>query len=195
MRLGLGEEACEYLDYFIARVPGRSGRALRRQYYARRLAALGQRAMFSVGIEIVEPKNISIGDHFLALRNCCLNATDGGCIRIGSHVSFAANVMINAGTSGLIELGDHVGIANNCVLRSTVHVYDDPDRPFKSQGHRPGTIVIEDDVWVSANCTVLAGTHIERGCIVAAGSVVGGRVKAFSVVAGNPARVIGRRGQ
>ena len=52
-------------------------------------------------------------------------------------------------------------------------------------------IVIGDDVWLGANCTVLKGTVIGDGCIVAAGAVVvGGNYPACSLIAGNPARVI-----
>lgn len=143
---------------------------------------------------MIAPEQISIGDDFIVLRGCFLCADGGGTITIGNRVSLATNAMLNAGQHGLILIGDDSGIGNNCVLRATPHKYQDPSRPFKTQGHLPGRIIVEQDVWVAANSTLLPGTHLERGCIVGAGSVVGGRVKAYSVVAGNPARVVGRRG-
>jgi maltose O-acetyltransferase len=53
--------------------------------------------------------------------------------------------------------------------------------------------VIEDDVWVGANVTVLPGRVIGTGSIVGAGSVVTRDVPPWSVVGGNPARVLGTR--
>lgn len=50
--------------------------------------------------------------------------------------------------------------------------------------------MIEDDVWLGANVTVLPGRRMGRGSIVAAGAVVASDVAPYTVVAGNPARVI-----
>jgi galactoside O-acetyltransferase len=143
---------------------------------------------------MMTPRNIRIGDNFFSMRSGFICAVGGGTVEIGDNVSFASNVVVDAGEKGVIRIGNDVGIAHNCVLRSSPHNYSDPARPFKSQGHKPGSIIIEDDVWVAANATVLPGAHIEKGCIIAAGSVVGGQIKAFSIVAGNPGRVIGKRG-
>ena len=54
--------------------------------------------------------------------------------------------------------------------------------------------IIEDDVWLGANVTVLPGRRIGTGSIVAAGSVVTRDVPAFAVVAGNPAKIVACRG-
>lgn len=175
-------------------LPGMTGLRARRWYYGRRLAHLGPEACIAAGVEFIAPERIRIGDRFLALRDCFLCASGGGRIEIGNDVSLAHNAVINAAHQGFIAIGHHCGIANNCVLRTSPHRYDDPDRSFKSQGHVPGTIVLEDDVWVTANSVLLPRTYLERGCVVCPGSVVSGRVKAYSMVAGNPARVIGRRG-
>ena len=55
-------------------------------------------------------------------------------------------------------------------------------------GDRP--VRIEDDAWLAAGSIVMRGVCIGRGAIVGAGSVVTHDVPAFTVVAGNPARVI-----
>lgn len=64
-----------------------------------------------------------------------------------------------------------------------------------------GDVILEDSVWIGANCIILPGTYIGRGSMVGAGSVVAGYVPPFSVVCGNPAVVkrslspfIGRHG-
>lgn len=53
--------------------------------------------------------------------------------------------------------------------------------------------VIGHDVWLGMNAIVLPGARIGNGVIVGAGAVVGGTVPSYSVVAGNPARVVRRR--
>lgn len=53
-----------------------------------------------------------------------------------------------------------------------------------------GPIVIEDDVWIGQDCIILSGVKLARGTIVGAGSVVAKSTKPYSIVAGNPAKLI-----
>lgn len=59
-------------------------------------------------------------------------------------------------------------------------------------GQGPDT-VIGNDVWIGQGARILPGAHLGNGVIVGAGAVVGGQVPAFSIVAGNPARVVRMR--
>jgi acetyltransferase-like isoleucine patch superfamily enzyme len=52
-------------------------------------------------------------------------------------------------------------------------------------------VIVEEDVWLAANVTLLAGVNIGRGAIVGAGSVCRSSVPPYSIVIGNPAKVIG----
>lgn len=51
-------------------------------------------------------------------------------------------------------------------------------------------IIVEEDVWIGINVTLLNGAHIGRGCIVGAGCVVSGEWPPYAIIAGNPAHVI-----
>ena len=53
-----------------------------------------------------------------------------------------------------------------------------------------GKIIIEDEVWIGANVTILSGITIGKGAIVAAGSVVTKDVPPYSIVGGNSAKII-----
>ena len=53
-----------------------------------------------------------------------------------------------------------------------------------------GPIVLEDDVWIGQDSIILSGVTIGRGSVIAAGSVVTKSVEPYSIVGGNPARLI-----
>lgn len=67
------------------------------------------------------------------------------------------------------------------------------DTPDLSEMPMKGNIVIENDVWIGQNATILPGVHIGNGSIIGMNSVVGHNVEPYSVVAGNPARFIRKR--
>ena len=53
-----------------------------------------------------------------------------------------------------------------------------------------GQIVVKDDVWIGFNSTILSGVTIGQGAIIAAGSLVTKDVAPYSIVGGNPAKLI-----
>jgi acetyltransferase-like isoleucine patch superfamily enzyme len=117
-----------------------------------------------------------------------------GDVVIGENSYLNSGCVIYSGHG--VQVGRDVLIAANCTLAATNHAFDDPDRPIRLQGFQPsrGGIVIEDDVWIGANCVVLDGAHLGRGCVVAAGSVVRGVLAPGMVYAGQPLRAIRPRG-
>ena len=167
---------------------------MRRWYLGRRLKRLGPGASIDVGMQIVGPENISLGSKFSCARYCTLIADKGSTLEIGDRASLNNNVHVNAGAEGRIVLGNDLLISPNVVLRASNHVTTALDRPMVQQGHTGGEIIIEDDVWLGSNVTVLAGAHIARGVVVAAGAVVNGPVEPYTIVGGVPARLIKKRG-
>lgn len=108
--------------------------------------------------------------------------------------------VINSGcvlyTGNGIRIGRAVAIASNCTIAPTNHEYGSRSRLIREQGFRPskGGVIIEDDVWIGANCILLDGTVVEKGCVIAAGSIVRGRLEGYGIYAGSPIRKIGERG-
>lgn len=108
-------------------------------------------------------------------------------------------VVINSGcvfyTGNGIRIGNYVAIAANCTFAPVNHEFRSRDRLIREQGFCPGKggIVVEDDVWIGANCVLLDGAVLRRGCVIGAGSVVRGEVAAYSINAGSPLQVIGWR--
>ena len=54
-------------------------------------------------------------------------------------------------------------------------------------------IIVEEDVWIGANVTLLSGVHVGRGCIVGAGSVLRSNTPPYAILTGNPAKIVGFR--
>ena len=51
-------------------------------------------------------------------------------------------------------------------------------------------IIIEEELWVGANCTLLSGAHLERGCIIGACSMVNKKIPPYAVAVGSPVKII-----
>jgi chloramphenicol O-acetyltransferase type B len=56
-----------------------------------------------------------------------------------------------------------------------------------------GDVIIGNDVWIGANSIILSGSQIGDGAIIAAGSVVTGKIKPYTINGGNPIKLIKKR--
>lgn len=93
-----------------------------------------------------------------------------------------------------ITIGNDVMMGPDCMMFTSNHRTDNLDIPMWHQGFTEvKPIVIEDDVWIGARVIILQGVTIGRGSIIAAGSVVTKDVEPYSIVGGNPAKLIKKR--
>jgi acetyltransferase-like isoleucine patch superfamily enzyme len=153
----------------LAGLPLRTGVWIRARVMRRFFASMGEDTVIQAGMRVTNPEKIAIG----------------------SHCNFARGVFITGG--GGVTIGDWVGLGPDVKVWSVNHRFDDPDRPWLLQGWEMKPVVIEDDVWLGANVFLMPGVTIGKGAIVSACAVVGKSVPAYSLVAGNPARVVGWR--
>ncbi len=116
-----------------------------------------------------------------------------GDLRIGAHSYINSGTVIYTGNG--IDIGAHVAIAANCTLAPTNHQISDRNSRIDEQGFMPsrGGIVVEDDVWIGANCVILDGAILRQGCVVGAASLVRGELPAYSINFGMPAKTVGYR--
>ncbi|MCE9591618.1 MAG: acyltransferase [Planctomycetes bacterium] len=134
---------------------------------------------------------ITIGRNCSILHQCTLISYHGS-IAIGDNVSINPYCAIYGG--GELVIGSNTRIATGTVLIPSSHVIDDPARPFAEQGVKSRGIRIGSDVWIASRVVVLDGVTVGDGAVLAAGCVVTKDVAPLDIVAGVPARVIGRRG-
>ena len=104
----------------------------------------------------------------------------GGDTAIGPGVNFY--------NLGYLRIGSRVVISQNAYLCGGTHDHSRVNYPLIC-----APIAIEDDVWVGAAAFLCPGVQVGRGSVVGACSVVSKNVDAWTIVAGNPARVVGSR--
>lgn len=116
-----------------------------------------------------------------------------GDVFIGKNCTINSGVVLYTGNG--IRMGEGVAIAANCTLAPVNHEYRSRHKTIAEQRFCPskGGILIEDDVWIGANCVILDGAILRRGCVVGAHSLVKGELEAYSIYAGNPLKKIGER--
>lgn len=122
----------------------------------------------------------------VSLRRGAMIVPYGGFIRMGDD-SGANHYTILYGHGGL-TIGNHVRFAAHCVVIPANHSFVDRKVPISLQPVSAIGIVIGDDVWVGAQCTILDGVKIGDGAVIAAGSVVSKDVSEYCITAGSPAR-------
>lgn len=111
----------------------------------------------------------------------------GDKVSIGNHSGFGENTRI----IGDVRIGDYVGTSFNVFITASNREFSDTTRPMAPQGALPDTpVVIEDDVIMFANVVILPGVRLGKGSAIGAAAVVSKNVPRWSLVVGNPARVV-----
>lgn len=111
-------------------------------------------------------------------------------LRIGDNSGLGINCSIPDGSI----FGNDVMMGPNCYVHHYNHVFDKINVPMRLQGHTESKpVVIDDDVWIGRDVTIMVGRHISKGTIIAANSVVTKDFPPYSIIGGNPAKLIRSR--
>jgi acetyltransferase-like isoleucine patch superfamily enzyme len=135
--------------------------------------------------------NVTIREHSIIESTGILRAPGEGLV-VGNNVGISQHAFI--GVRGKIVIGDNVIMGPYVKIYAANHNFENPNLLIKDQGESRKGIVIEEDCWLGAGCTILDGVHIGKGSVIAAGSVVTKDIPPFSIVGGVPGKVIKQRG-
>lgn len=164
---------------------------LRAAVWRWRGAGLGSKNRVGTRCAIQRPWGLSTGSRCQFELDVFVKLTeDNAHIRLGDEVFIGRGVELDIASA--LTVGNHVLIAPGCFITDHFHRHA-AGATIASQGCVSAAVRIGDDVWLGANAVVLAGVTIGTGAIVGAGAVVNRDVEAMTIVAGVPARVVGRR--
>jgi acetyltransferase-like isoleucine patch superfamily enzyme len=189
---------------------GGLGRKLRYAYYKYRLGSCGKNVQIDEGVYFVNPKYIKLEDNIWIDKNVILIAGKGGDIQktktinldgaplegeiiIGrfSHIGISTIIQGHGG----IQIGEYFTSSSGC------KIYTLSNDPQKCRQGTYGTkeiyyilspVIIENNVWLGLNVTVIGG-YIAKDTFISPNSVVFGTIPANSFASGNPAKFIKSR--
>lgn len=100
----------------------------------------------------------------------------------------------NIRAAGVVTIGERCLIAQNVSIIGSNYKMDASSRISEAEWDKENMgLVIGDDVWIGANCTILPGVSIGHGAIIGAGCVISRDVSPMSIVVGNKKRTVWNR--
>ena len=189
----------------------RIGTYFRTLYYAQDFAAWGNASRLGPYCEIHGEKYITVGRWVSISQGCSVSAwtnyhrvsPDGRTVTQTFLPTLTIGDGSHIGAYSHITCINQLSIGKNCRTGRCVTITDNAhgDTTFGSLSTPPqirpitskGPVIIDDNVWIGDKATILPGVHIGEGVVVAANSVVTKDVPPYSVVGGNPAKILKQR--
>ena len=142
---------------------------------------------------MIRPQNAYLDDCCQIFDHVFIDA--GKSLKIGKYSTLTWQVLIEGGAKTYI--GDRVFLGPGTkILTSTYELngyYSIEHLPEDCGKTNYGDIVIKDDAYLGANCTVMPGTIIGEGAVVGANALVKGELEPWTIYVGTPCRAIGKR--
>lgn len=114
--------------------------------------------------------------------------TYGGKIDIKKNVFFGEYVVLYG--HGNITIGSNTLIAMHTCIVSSNHTIPPKGELIRNNPDILLPVIIGEDVWIGANCSILGGVKIGNGAVIGAGSVVTKDIPDYAIALGNPAKII-----
>lgn len=144
-------------------------------------------------IDALSTDGITFGNGVSVGRETSIECTGsikqiGKGFRVGNNVGLGEKC--HYGCAGGIEIGDNTIVGIYVTMHSENHTFSDINVPIREQGVNHKGIRIGRDCWIGAKATILDGTVIGNGCVVAAGAIVTGAFPDNCIIGGVPAKII-----
>ncbi len=137
-------------------------------------------SMISRGVNIYNPNNIYMEEN--------TNINPGAIIR-NTKANFVMKKGSGAAHGLTVSTGNHMSIPGLLMKQVTEKIKEKYDINHEYNND----VVVEEDVWIASNVTLLSGVTIGRGGVIGAGAVIRKNTPPYSLVLGNPAKVVGFR--
>jgi acetyltransferase-like isoleucine patch superfamily enzyme len=140
---------------------------------------------WSARLDVFPYRHFEVGAYTIIESHTLIAAAVGDVV-IGEHVLIG----IGSKIIGPARFGDNILLAQNVIISGMNHDFNDISLPIVHQGFSTKEVFIEDGAWIGAGAIIIAGVTIGENAVVGAGAVVTKDVPPYSVVVGNPAKVI-----
>lgn len=152
---------------------------------------LGRDVVFEAGVLVFHPETIAIGDDVYVGHQAILKGYHKGQMTIGDGCWIGQQCFFHS--AGGLTIGRNVGVGPGVRILTSSHRLDQLDRPILHSEIRFAPVVIGEGSDIGVSAVILPGVTIGRGVQVGAGAVVTESVGDAMIVAGVPARPVGRR--
>jgi acetyltransferase-like isoleucine patch superfamily enzyme len=132
-----------------------------------------------------ERHRLSLGRNSLIETLCVVCTWHGDII-----LKDGASIGIGSIVLGPVLIGENSACSQNCFISGQSHHYEDISKNFLRQGIQTDQVVIGKNVWIGANSSILPGVTIGDNSVIGAGSTIIEDVPPYSVVVGNPAKIV-----
>lgn len=165
-----------------------------RHYKQLPLGGLGKSSVLDNRISFSGEQYITIGENCFIGAESTISCFDRygsdtftPCIRISDHVTFTRRATIYC--TNRVEIGEYTLIGSDVLITDENHGLD-PRHSYRENNLVSKPVIIGKNVWIGDKAVILPGVVIGDNAIVGAGAIVTKSISAYSICAGNPARVI-----
>lgn len=131
---------------------------------------------------------VTIGKKVRIFPGARIEVHGQGSIIIGDNVGIGQNFHITS--IGKLSIGNNTTITGNVCISNIIHPYDNVNELVSEQPMIENETIIGESCFIGFGAVILPGTKLGKFCIVGANSVVRSDFPDYSVIAGNPARLI-----
>ena len=161
------------------------------KFTSKNFKSIGENVIFEDGTLIFHPENISLGNNIYIGHNTIIKGYHINQTSIGDNTWIGQSCFIHG--AGGLKIGNAVGIGPKVTIITSAHSDNDITLPvlYQDIDFKPVTICDGADIGVGA--IILPGVTVKEGAIIGAGAVVTKDVESYSIVAGNPAKILRKR--
>lgn len=144
-------------------------------YFDRKRKRFLRNTRISSNAKILHSQNLDISDNCWIGHHCLIDASGGLTIGEGVQISSLNAVLTHSSHISIRLLG------NNFLEKE----------PHERLGYILSPVIIGDYTFIGSGAIILPGTIIGKGCVIGAGSIVKGKIPDYSLVIGNPGKIVG----